>query len=196
MAANDIDINETLLLMSNPNYLAQAQAQRQHKDKETLLTSENRRFYKKRTIQLFKDLFLHKERKKYPEYMRLQFEGFMSLAIQHFQRQDREEIFQNEYSSLELHSETSNPDSKLKCHKSPELSPIHEAEEITRTFLLPQPGPREATLENFIIRQKPTDDEDIDDEATKNRNFPKMKEVNLHTEALRIKGVKHKKSKA
>lgn len=191
MDANNF--HDTLLLMSNPQYLEQAQCHQQKIDSETLLTTENKRFYKKRAIQLFKDLFLNKERKKHTESIKSQFDGFLCLAIQHFQRLDREEILQNEYNSLDA---ANSVPGQNKCHKTPELSPIQEADEITRTFLMPEMNaPQQATLEGFVIRQLPEETAEIDDEASINRKFPKMREVNLHAEALRTKGVKAKKPK-
>lgn len=162
--------NELQFLM-NPE-LYQKYMDSKEKDISTNLT-EDKKFYKKRIIQLTKDMF--KDDKVLPESLRQCFKSYLKNCIMYLKLEDKTEIIQTEYNNL-----------KKKNTEPKDLDAPALVNQVDSTFLSKNIKDDTKTLDNYVIKKplkKPSP------------KPPQKKIVNLKTPELKIKGLKKKKKK-
>lgn len=166
MATNDID----LLYFSNTYGLKKiAEKEEQKKD---IINKEDKKFYRKRIIQLTKDLLKGKGDNN---IINASFNAYIKTAIEHFKFIDKKEIMQEEYKDLERKKKT---DNKIKEFKSIDSDKLMMKEIKNKT---------NDNIKNFAV---------VKNKKKKERmKTPTQKKIDLKTDKLKNKGVKKKKSK-
>ena len=166
MATNDID----LLYFSNTYGLKKiAEKEEQKKD---IINKEDKKFYKKRIIQLTKDLL---KGKCDNNIINASFNAYIKTAIEHFKFIDKKEIIQEEYKDLEKKKKTNNKIGDFKSINSDKLI-MKEVKNKTND-----------NIKNFaVVKNKKKKDK---------MKTPTQKKIDLKTDKLKNKGVKKKKSK-
>ena len=166
MATNDID----LLYFSNTYGLKKiAEKEEQKKD---IINKEDKKFYKKRIIQLTKDLLKGKGDNN---IINASFNAYIKTAIEHFKFIDKKEIMQEEYKDLERKKKTNN---KIKEFKSIDSDKLMMKEIKNKT---------NDNIKNFAV---------VKNKKKKERmKTPTQKKIDLKTDKLKNKGIKKKKSK-
>lgn len=132
------------------------------------VSSEERKFYKKRIIQLVKDLF----RKSAPnDALQSSFNDFVFSSISYFKITDASEVMQEEYQNIM-------PDKTITSQGEVDISDLNE-----EMFNV---SPPESTLDGFVTTKtiKMTD-----------KILPKTKPINIRNDKFKTKGVKKKKKK-
>ena len=166
MATNDID----LLYFSNTYGLKKiAEKEEQKKD---IINKEDKKFYKKRIIQLTKDLLKGKGDNN---IINASFTAYIKTAIEHFKFIDKKEIMQEEYKDLKKKKKKNN---KIKEFKSIDSDKLMMKEIKNKT---------NDNIKNFAVVKNKKKKERI--------KTPTQKKIDLKTDKLKNKGVKKKKSK-
>ena len=132
------------------------------------VSSAERRFYKKRIIQLVKDLF----KKPAPnDVLQSSFNDFVFASISYFKTTDASEVLQEEYQNI-------NSDKACTSESGVDISQLNE-EMFNVT-------PQESTLDGFVTTKTVKMTEKI---------LPKTKPINITNDKFKMKGVKKKKKK-
>ena len=164
MATNDID----LLYFSN-TYGLKKIAEKEE-EKKNAINKEDKKFYKKRIIQLTKDL-LKKESDN--NIINSSFNAYIKTAIDFFQFIDKKEIMQEEYKDLEKRKAKN--DNKKKF----------ESLENDKLMMKEIKNKKNNNIKNFaIVTNKKKKEKKV---------IPKQKKIDLKTDELKNKGVKKKK---
>jgi len=137
-------------------------------NEKVVFCSSERKFYKKRMIQLTKDLF----KKPAPnDTIQSAFNNYLNSCISYFKFTDASDLMQEEYDNVKT---TTLPDN----HQ--EFSMQAADEEL---FNMPTPG---NTLDTFVTNKTVIIDKQI---------LPKSKILNITNEKFKTKGIKKKKDK-
>jgi hypothetical protein len=133
-----------------------------------VVTSAERKFYKKRILQLMKDMF----KKKGPnDSLQSSFDSFVFSSISYFKFADASEVLQEEYGDVDTNDQTL---------VDPDIDVSTADEGI---FNIP---PSKATLDTFVTTKTVTMNEKI---------IPTTKPINITNDKYKTKGVKKKKKK-
>jgi hypothetical protein len=143
------------------------------------INKEDRKFYKKRIYNLFKELLITKEE---PEDLlpdvKYAYDNFINSCINYFKTIDNNDLNQEEYKSLDetpdIISITELKDNNLQTEE-------HANKLLMRSIkITTQP------LDNFVKRKTTKVEEKL--------ILPKQKEINLNGPELKIKGINKKKN--
>lgn len=135
---------------------------------------QDKRFYKKRIIQLTKDMF--KDERDLPESLKQCFKSYLKNCILYLKVEDKTEIIQTEYNNLK----------KKQNVVTKDLDTTSLVNQADSTFLSKNIKDDTKTLDNYVIKKplkKPSP------------KPPQKKIVNLKTPELKRKGLKKKKKK-
>jgi uncharacterized UPF0160 family protein len=143
------------------------------------INKEDRKFYKKRIYNLFKELLITKEE---PEDLlpdvKYAYDNFINACINYFKTIDNNDLIQEEYKGLD---ET--PD----IISIPELKDNNlQTEEDANKLLMRSIKITTLPLDNFVKRKSTKVEEKL--------ILPKQKEINLNEPELNIKGINKKKN--
>lgn len=143
------------------------------------INKEDRKFYKKRIYNLFKELLITKEE---PEDLlpdvKYAYDNFINSCINYFKTIDNNDLIQEEYKGLD---ET--PD----IISIPELKDNNlQTEEDANKLLMRSIKITTLPLDNFVKRKSTKVEEKL--------ILPKQKEINLNEPELKIKGINKKKN--
>jgi len=143
------------------------------------INKEDRKFYKKRIYNLFKELLITKEE---PEDLlpdvKYAYDNFINSCINYFKTIDNNDLNQEEYKSL---------DETLDIINVPELNDNNlQTEEEANKLLMRSIKITTLPLDNFVKRKTTKVEEKI--------ILQKQKEINLNGAELKIKGIIKKKN--
>ena len=147
--------------------------------KSKLINKEERKFYKKRIYNLFKELLITKEE---PEDLlpdvKYAYDNFIHSCIHYFKTIDNNDLNQEEYKNL---------------YEEPDISNILElnddslkTEEEANKLLMRSIKITTPPLDKFVKRKTTKVEEQI--------IMPKQKEINLNDPELKLKGINKKKN--
>ena len=140
-----------------------------HENEITINLENDKKFYKKRIIQLTKDLF--KETGS-PQSVKSNFNTYIKQCIMYFKIVDKTDILQRHYVNIEECDLTKKDDDISMC-------------ELNNKFLKSGLNPPTATLDNYVIKTN------IEDPIQP----PQKKVVNLKAPELKIKGLRNRVGK-
>ena len=166
METNDID----LLYFSNTYGLKKLTEKKEQK--KIIINKEDKKFYKKRIIQLTKDLL---KGKCDNNIINASFNAYIKTAIEHFKFIDKKEIIQEEYKDLEKKKKMNNKIGEFKSIDSDKLM-MKDVKNKTND-----------NIKNFAVVKNKKKKEKM--------KTPTQKKINLKTDKLKNKGVNKKKSK-
>ena len=144
---------------------------------ENYLTSKEFIFYRKRVLQLVKDIIRGKNE---DTILVESFQEFAQNAVKHFKFIDKADMIQDTY-------RRSSPKGDMVMHHDG-LPPIHESEEQmfgNQLLYKEKVAPLTKKIDDFVVRKS---------EKVQQHVIPKQREFNLTQESLRSKGVDEKKS--
>ena len=133
------------------------------------ITRDDIKFYRKRVIQLTRDLQKPSLAKSYPPSLQHVFKEYLSTAIAHLKETDQRDIFQEEYNSINKQTK------KVQF----EMEDTYQSPEQPDELLYNKP---EKNMRDFVTIVRPE----------KDQNIPTQKVVDLRNPTLRMKGVKKK----
>lgn len=167
----DIDKLTLTYFTNNTQYQACTDEVNIKQRKEELIQlKEDKKFYKKRIIQLTKDLFIKKSSTK---EMQKVFEQYIKGCIEHLKTLDKHDILQEEYKNMDL------------SHNLINNSIDNNQEEDYNAYIY-KTDEKIIKMDDFvIIKKKPVE----------KKNNPKQKDINLKDPSLKLKGVKIKEKK-
>jgi hypothetical protein len=147
--------------------------------KAKLINKEERKFYKKRIYNLFKELLITKEE---PEDLlpdvKYAYDNFIYSCIHYFKTIDNNDLNQEEYKNLYEEPDISN---------IPELNDNNlKTEEEANKLLMRSIKITTPPLDKFVKRKTTKVEEQI--------IMPKQKEINLNDPELKLKGINKKKN--
>ena len=166
MATNKID------LMYFTNNSARRMIDEKDQEKEKKLDKKDIKFYRKRILQLTKDLL---RGGKSSNIINESFTAFAETAIKSFKFEDEAEILQKEFEDLE---------EKKKASKGKKEFVSLESDKLMMKDLR---NKKNDTIKNFAVVKTKKKKEKI--------KTPTQKKIDLKTEELKNKGVKKKKKK-
>ena len=143
------------------------------------INKEERKFYKKRIYNLFKELLITKEEPKdlLPD-VKYAYDNFINSCINYFKTIDNNDLNQEEYKGL---------DEILDIINIPELKDNNlQTEEEANKLLMRSIKITRPPLDNFVKRKSIKPQEKL--------ILPKQKEINLNDPELKIKGINKKKN--
>tara|TARA_A100001015_G_scaffold316153_1_gene429721 strand:- start:263 stop:766 length:504 start_codon:yes stop_codon:yes gene_type:complete len=136
-------------------------------DTDTSITVEDKKFYKKRIIQLTKDLF----KKSSPnDDIDSTFNDFLYSCISYFKFVDASEVLQEEYDNVDTNKQSK----KEEYHVNP------------NEILYNKPAQNNNTLDSFVTNKTVYIDEKI---------LPQKKSINITSTKFKTKGIKQKNKK-
>ena len=147
------------------------------------INKEERKFYKKRIYNLFKELLITKEEPKdlLPD-VKYAYDNFINSCINYFKTIDNNDLNQEEYKGLD-----EIPDEILDIINIPELKDNNlQTEEEANKLLMRSIKITRPPLDNFVKRKSIKPQEKL--------ILPKQKEINLNDPELKIKGINKKKN--
>jgi hypothetical protein len=147
--------------------------------KSKSINKEERKFYKKRIYNLFKELLITKEE---PEDLlpdvKYAYDNFIHSCIHYFKTIDNNDLNQEEYKNLNNEPEISN---------IPELNDDNlKTEEQANKLLMRSIKITRPPLDKFVKRKTTKVEEQL--------IIPKQKEINLNDPKLKLKGINKKKN--
>ena len=143
------------------------------------INKEERKFYKKRIYNLFKELLITKEEPKdlLPD-VKYAYDNFINSCINYFKTIDNNDLNQEEYKGLDEIPDIIN----IPELKDNNLQTEEEANKLLmRSIKITRPP-----LDNFVKRKSIKPQEKL--------ILPKQKEINLNDPELKIKGINKKKN--
>jgi hypothetical protein len=143
------------------------------------INKEERKFYKKRIYNLFKELLITKEEPKdlLPD-VKYAYDNFIHSCIHYFKTIDNNDLNQEEYKNLYEEPDISN---------IPELNDNNlKTEEEANKLLMRSIKITTPPLDKFVKRKTTKVEEQI--------IMPKQKEINLNDPELKLKGINKKKN--
>ena len=140
------------------------------------INKEEHRFYRKRTLNLFKEMI----NKNLPENLfpdvKYAYDNFVNSAVNYFKTTDNSDIIQAEYSGLD--SPVDNPTVPLSVDCSANLANSLDADMcMMRSIKMETP-----TLDKYVIRTRTKKKSEI--------ILPQQKDINLLDPGLKTKGIK------
>jgi hypothetical protein len=136
----------------------------------------DKRFYRKRILQLAKDMLINTPEDTLPSDVIFAFENFVKMCIPYFKIVDKTDIIQNEYDTVDLLNIVSNTDSEGTDTYNVELS---------NKLMMRSIKMEKNTLDKFVKFKTLTKEPMI---------IPVQKEINLKDPSLRNKGIVKKKN--
>ena len=184
-AANEkmnIVYNASLTFFTNPLYLNIIQRKNLCSIKDN---TEEIKFYRKRIVSLFKDMFKEPPNREIKEIHTM----FVNAAIRYFEITDKKDIIQGQHqpdadADADAVSNTElNPEDILNTIGGSDLLSVNEANDkmMRKTVAV-------ASLANYVISKQ-------DNSANEKRIIPMKMEIDLKTNDLKIKGIPPKKHK-
>ena len=168
MATNKID----LMYFTNNSARRMMDEKEKEKEKQNKIDKKDVKFYRKRILQLTKDLL---RGGKSSNIINESFNAFVETAIKSFKFQDEAEILQKEFEDLE---------EKKKASKGKKEFVSLESDKLMMKDLK---NKKNDTIKNFAVVKTKKKKEKI--------KTPTQKKIDLKTEELKNKGVKKKKKK-
>jgi len=168
MATNKID----LMYFTNNSARRMMDEKEKEKKKQNKIDKKDVKFYRKRILQLTKDLL---RGGKSSNIINESFNAFVETAIKSFKFQDEAEILQKEFEDLE---------EKKKASKGKKEFVSLESDKLMMKDLK---NKKNDTIKNFAVVKTKKKKEKI--------KTPTQKKIDLKTEELKNKGVKKKKKK-
>ena len=168
MATNKID----LMYFTNSSARRMMDEKEKEKEKQNKIDKKDVKFYRKRILQLTKDLL---RGGKSSNIINESFNAFVETAIKSFKFQDEAEILQKEFEDLE---------EKKKASKGKKEFVSLESDKLMMKDLK---NKKNDTIKNFAVVKTKKKKEKI--------KTPTQKKIDLKTEELKNKGVKKKKKK-
>ena len=172
--ANDAD-NATLAFFTNPAYLSIIQRKMVKTPAEDN-NNEAIKFYKKRMISLFKDIF--KEEIEVDNELKEAHKRFALLAVKYFETIDKKDIIQ------EQHAASAAGEADMAEIDTSNIFTLDDANNVMMRKTITY-----ANLDNYVITK-----EDLS--ANELRIIPMKIDINLKTPDLKIKGLKPKIKKS
>jgi hypothetical protein len=139
------------------------------------INKEERKFYRKRIYNLFKEIICGNPPKDLAPDVKYSYDNFVNSSIQYFKTADNNDIIQSEYSGCDFSLEESNKSvydvsaNEIKKNQADML--------LTRSIKIEVP-----TLDKYVTRTRIKKKEEI--------ILPQQKEINLRDPELKTKGLK------
>jgi hypothetical protein len=155
-------------------------------DSDFLLNKEERKFYRKRSFNLFKELINGNEEENLSPDVKYAYDNFINTTIQYFKTIDNNDILQAEYKDVIFSLDSS---SNSFIDSSSNLTTEILKTEILKTEILDA----DLLLTRSIKLEVPTLDKYVTRTRTKKKEeiiMPKQKEINLNDPQLKNKGIK------
>lgn len=171
---SDAFVNQVTLdcLLNKELYNSQVRGKRAKQ-----INKEEHRFYRKRTLNLFKEMINKNSPENLFPDVNYAYDNFVNAAVNYFKTIDNSDIIQAEYASLDsLADKQESPLLPVDC--SANLANSLDADLcLMRSIKMETP-----TLDKYVIRTK-----------TKKKAgiiLPQQKDINLHDPGLKTKGLK------
>jgi hypothetical protein len=140
------------------------------------LNKEEQRFYRKRTLNLFKEMINKNSPENLFPDVKYAYDNFVNAAVNYFKTIDNSDIIQAEYVGLDSPGDKTDPIPADDC--SANLASSLDADMcMMRSIKMEAP-----TLDKYVIRTR-----------TKKKSevlLPQQKDINLHDPGLKTKGLK------
>lgn len=138
------------------------------------INKEERKFYKKRIYNLFKELLINKaEPEDLLPDVKYAYNNFLNASINYFKTIDNNDLLQEEYKTLD-------EENTININAIPELGDIVGVENadklLMRSIKITQPS-----LDKYVKRKSTKPEEKL--------IMPKQKEINLMDPELKVKGI-------
>jgi len=144
------------------------------------INKEERKFYRKRSFNLFKELINGNEPKNLSPDIKYAYDNFINTTIQYFKTIDNNDILQSEYKdvifSLDISSNSFIDSSANLSTENLKTENLDADLLLTRSIKLEVP-----TLDKYVTRTRTKKKEEI--------IMPKQKEINLNDPQLKNKGI-------
>ena len=137
--------------------------------KPATITRDDIKFYRKRVIQLTRDLQKPSLAKSYPPSLQCAFKEYLSTAIAHLKETDQRDILQEEYNSI----------NKTTKKVQFEMEDSYQSPDQPDELLY---NKSEKNMRDFVSVMRPK----------KEKNIPTQKNIDLRDPTLRTKGLKKK----
>ena len=149
------------------------------------INKEERKFYRKRSFNLFKELINGNEPKNLSPDIKYAYDNFINTTIQYFKTIDNNDIIQSEYKDIIFsldNSSNSFIDSSVNLSTENLKTEILKTENLDADLLLTRSIKLEVpTLDKYVTRIRTKKKEEI--------IMPKQKEINLNDPQLKNKGI-------
>jgi hypothetical protein len=142
---------------------------------------QERKFYKNRIYNLFKNIINHKDPEDLPPDVKYAYNNFLNASIHYFKSKDNNDIIQSEYKDLIIDdvNEIGINESEIEAIKEPENT-LESDKLLMRTIKIEEP-----TLDKYVkIKYTKKEEPFI---------LPKKKEINLEDPILKKKDIEIKK---
>ena len=144
----------------------------QIKNKKTKqINKEERKFYRKRIFNLFKEMINNNSPEELPQDVKYTYDNFIETAIHYFKTIDNNDIIQSEYKDIMNHSES------LQDTSSNIIDVINADKLMMRSIKI-----NDSTLDKYVKIKNTKKKEEL--------ILPKQKELNLRSAEFKNKGIK------
>ena len=170
---SDAFVNQVTLdcLLNKELYNSQVRGKRAKQ-----LNKEEQRFYRKRTLNLFKEMINKNSPENLFPDVKYAYDNFVNAAVNYFKTIDNSDIIQSEYAGLDPPADKTDTISADDC--SANLASSLDADMcMMRSIKMETP-----TLDKYVIRTKTKKKSEI--------LLPQQKDINLHNPELKTKGLK------
>lgn len=170
---SDAFVNQVTLdcLLNKELYNSQVRGKRAKQ-----LNKEEQRFYRKRTLNLFKEMINKNSPENLFPDVKYAYDNFVNAAVNYFKTIDNSDIIQAEYAGLDSPADKTDPMQVADC--SANLASSIDADLcMMRSIKMEIP-----TLDKYVIRTKTKKKSEI--------LLPQQKDINLHDPELKTKGLK------
>lgn len=141
---------------------------------------KERKFYRKRILQLTKDILMNEPPTTLSSDIQLIFDSYANLCIQYFKMLDKTDLLQNEYNDMMI----SEGDVNMVTETYNSIGNTEIPESVNQ--LMMRTIKIDNTLDNFVKKTILKKEKVIP--------LPVQKEINLKDPSLRIKGIRKKKN--
>lgn len=141
---------------------------------------KERKFYRKRILQLTKDILMNEPPTTLSSDIQLIFDSYANLCIQYFKMLDKTDLLQNEYNDMMI----SEGDVNMVTETNSSIGNTEIPESVNQ--LMMRTIKIDNTLDNFVKKTILKKEKVIP--------LPVQKEINLKDPSLRIKGIRKKKN--
>ena len=171
---SDAFVNQVTLdcLLNKELYNSQVRGKRAKQ-----INKEEHRFYRKRTLNLFKEMINKNSPENLFPDVKYAYDNFVNAAVNYFKTIDNSDIIQAEYAGLDSpEDKTASQPAQADC--SVNLASSLDADMcMMRSIKMETP-----TLDKYVIRTKTKKKSEI--------LLPQQKDINLHNPELKTKGLK------
>jgi len=141
---------------------------------------EERKFYKKRIYNLFKNIINNNEPQDLPPDVKYAYNNFLNACIHYFKSKDNNDIIQSEYKDLIIDDIDETDINDFVIEKKEPENTLESDKLLMRTIKIEEP-----TLDKYVKIKYTKKPEPI--------ILPKKKEINLEDPMLKNKDIKSKK---